>query len=511
MTAAPALVLPALLNLYLALSAGSPRLNGRATSTAPPSPGSTDGGARARPWQFHVAPMQGYTSLSLRRLYRLLSPDAVLWTEMEKAGDLLSLDGSGWERRLGPPPGDGGTILQIGGSDPATVADCVERASGAYGYDGLRGFDLNCGCPSIVSGGSSEYGASLMRKPGLTADIVSAMREAAPSGASVSVKTRIAAFDSADDYASSCAGGFGEEGVEWEEEGKGICYADLKNYISGIGEGADDGGGGADHVVLHARPAVLSGLSPAKNRAVPTLNYNIVSRAAADFPDLRITLNGGVRGMSDLESMLSPTAPAGVKEESRDVESRRPSAVGPCLPGAVASHMAGRWMLRRPLDLARVQSRFLSGTDFSSRSGAVAGSGRSYELKALEDYIESVLRTVSSLKSASNPPLAELLLPIYLVLEQLREDHAFYEDGSRNDGDGCGWTPHLTAEDIKIMYGVISDGMMRLEEFSDGGRSKGKSKVPSRDCLHFKKLSASFKGFVGTKVVNKWKRNRAEL
>ena len=108
--------------------------------------------ALAVPFRVHVAPLQGYTDQHLRALLRPLFPSATLWTEMEKAEDLLA---NGAER-LRHPGERGPLVLQLGGSDPSMLARAV-RTAGIWDE-----FNLNAGCPSIETGGAS-YGASLMR------------------------------------------------------------------------------------------------------------------------------------------------------------------------------------------------------------------------------------------------------------------------------------------------------------------------------------------------------------
>lgn len=356
----------------------------------------------------------------------------------------------------------------------------------------FRGVDLNCGCPSVESGGAATYGASLMRRPELTEELASAVRgavdeswsgrvSAAGRRVEVSVKTRIAAFDSPEEMAEAPPD-LGE-----------ARYAALRDYVERVESG------GADHVILHARPAVLSGLSPSKNRVVPSINYEFVERAAADFPAMRVTMNGGISSLSDLKSVLST-----------DARLNEPGRVEASV-GHVASHMAGRWMLRRPLDLAVVQSRYLD----------VGGDAVAEEVPvtlAVQRYIEYVERAFAS-KAVACPTTSELLLPLYLVVEQLREDYDVYFDSDEGNNDGgIGYDEDrsvaalISAEDMEMIYETVVDALGWMEDGSgSGGGKRKKSKIPSRDAYNFKKLAASFKKIVGTKVANKWKRNRAEL
>ena len=239
--------------------------------------------------QFHVAPMQCYTNAPLRTLFQTLSDNAVLWTEMEKTHDLLN---GSFEKRFGEP-GHKNIVLQLGSNDVSEIHKClVQLEKEGYTFDEVN---LNCGCPSIESGGAASYGASLMKEPTLTRDLLLSI--ASTVDCRVSLKCRTAVVETTE---------------ELERNNEEESYAFLHNYIQHACAA------GIDHLVLHARPAVLSGLSPSKNRLVPQVNYQIVEQIANDFPDIQVTLNGGIRSLSDLESLVS--------RESR-----------------IASYMAGRY------------------------------------------------------------------------------------------------------------------------------------------------------------------------
>lgn len=142
--------------------------------------------------KFHVAPMQCWTNQALRHLFRALSPSAVLWTEMEKIGDVDSREAL--IRRFGNPDEvlEAGVVLQLGGNDPETVRRVLRRAV-EMGYR-FGAVNLNCGCPSVESGGAATFGASLMRQPELTRHLLRAVREEVPPETTVSVKARIGSF-----------------------------------------------------------------------------------------------------------------------------------------------------------------------------------------------------------------------------------------------------------------------------------------------------------------------------
>jgi tRNA-dihydrouridine synthase len=265
----------------------------------------------------------------------------------------------------------------------------------------------------------------------------------------ISVKCRIGVFDDAEQMRP-----LGAEDYDF-----------LKHYITTIHDA------GANHVVLHARPAILSGLSPVKNRIIPTLDYDFVRGIAADFEGkVDITLNGGITSLAQLKSLRS------------DISS------------PISNHMAGRWSLRRPLGLVGVEELLM---DHSSTSLIETNTIRS----ALEDYIDYALTmaTLPSHKQRFTP--ADLCLPLYLAVEQLKDDWD-YDEGDNPSED----PPLLSYDEIESLYDVIQDGITQLQDFSN----KGNKKVKSSSNV-YKQLSSSFKSLAGTKVVNKWKRNRAEL
>ena len=210
-----------------------------------------------------VAPMMDYTDRHCRYLLRLLSPGALLYTEMVTAQALAHGD---VERLLGFDPAEHPVALQLGGSDPALLARAA-RLGADFGYDEIN---LNCGCPSdrVQSG---RFGACLMAEPALVADCVRAMREAVP--VPVTVKCRIG-IDDRDDYAF------------------------LEEFVSRVSEA------GVRTFVVHARKAYLQGLSPKQNREVPPLRYEVPLRLRQERPDLEVILNGGLRSLAQVREWL---------------------------------------------------------------------------------------------------------------------------------------------------------------------------------------------------------------
>src|SRR4029453_12206224 len=153
--------------------------------------------------------------------------------------------------------------LQLGGSDPQQLAHAA-RLGAQWGYDEIN---LNCGCPSErVQTGS--FGACLMREPALVAHCIAAMRDAVPLP--VTVKHRI--------------------GLDADED-----YGFVRDFV-GIVAAA-----GGEVFIVHARNAVLKGLSPKENREIPPLRYEVVRRLKRDFPALTIVLNGGLTDYEAIE------------------------------------------------------------------------------------------------------------------------------------------------------------------------------------------------------------------
>jgi len=225
-----------------------------------PRPDAADGGIDRR---ISVAPMMDYTDRHCRYLLRLLTPGALLYTEMVTAHALVH---GHVERLLGFDPAEHPVALQLGGADPGLLARAA-RLGTEFGYDEIN---LNLGCPSdrVQSG---RFGACLMADPATVVECVRAMRESTPLP--VTVKCRIG-IDELDDY------GF------------------FHHFVSVVRES------GVDVFIVHARKAYLQGLSPKENREIPPLRYEVVHRLARDFPSLVIVLNGGISDWATIEGEL---------------------------------------------------------------------------------------------------------------------------------------------------------------------------------------------------------------
>lgn len=210
-----------------------------------------------------VAPMMDWTDRHCRALHRRISSHALLYTEMVTAPALVR----GGAVHLLDHHGEHPHALQLGGSDPAELAAATKLGADA-GYDEIN---LNCGCPSdrVQSG---TFGAVLMRNAPLVADCVAAM--VAASDKPVTVKCRI--------------------GVD-DQEPREI----LPDFIARVAAA------GASHVIIHARKAWLQGLSPKENRDIPPLDYDLVRDMRAAFPDLGLSINGGISTLEQVAGFLN--------------------------------------------------------------------------------------------------------------------------------------------------------------------------------------------------------------
>ena len=210
-----------------------------------------------------IAPMMDWTDRHCRYFMRLLSPSACLYTEMVTAAALKHGDA---KKLLKFDSSEHPIALQIGGSDPLMMADAAKLGA-AEGYDEIN---INVGCPSdrVQSG---QFGACLMSNPDLVAECVRAMK--AVIAIPVTIKTRIG-IDDLDNYDF------------------------LRVFID------TNVDAGCKTFVVHARKAILAGLSPKENRTVPPLNYERVYQLKQDLPDLTIVLNGGITSVAECRQHL---------------------------------------------------------------------------------------------------------------------------------------------------------------------------------------------------------------
>ena len=212
--------------------------------------------------------MMGRTDRHCRYFLRGFSARMLLYTEMIAAADLLHGDCA---RLLEFDPEEHPVALQLGGCDPEELAAAASRGEQA-GYDEIN---LNCGCPSDRATGG-VYGAYLMQRLETVAACVAAMRAAVR--VPVTVKMRIGVIEGRGRAAIEASHRFGE--AERDE---------LYRFVSGVRDA------GCEAVIVHARKAVLGGLSAQDNREIPPLQYGVVREIKRDFPDLQVVVNGGLR------------------------------------------------------------------------------------------------------------------------------------------------------------------------------------------------------------------------
>jgi tRNA-dihydrouridine synthase A len=211
-----------------------------------------------------IAPMMDWTDRHCRYFLRQVSSRARLYTEMITTGALLHGD---VERHLAFSEEEHPLALQLGGSDPDELARCSKLGE-AYGYDEIN---LNIGCPSErVQKGA--FGACLMAEPRLVAECVDAIRNAV--SLPVTVKHRI--------------------GIDRIEG-----YDFVRDFVASVSNA------GCRTFIVHARNAVLKGLSPKENREIPPLKYDYVYRLKSEFPELEIVINGGITTWADITTHLA--------------------------------------------------------------------------------------------------------------------------------------------------------------------------------------------------------------
>ena len=210
-----------------------------------------------------VAPMMDWTDSLCRRVHRLLSRRALLYTEMVTAPALVFGDRA---KLLDFDATEHPLALQLGGSDPGQLAEAA-RIGADWGYDEIN---LNVGCPSdrVQSG---CFGAVLMTRPELVAECVAAMIAASP--VEVTVKCRIGVDDQ-------------------------IPEEVLPAFIARMREA------GVRRLTIHARKAWLQGLSPRENREIPPLDYPLVQRMKQAFPELHLSINGGIASLDTMREQL---------------------------------------------------------------------------------------------------------------------------------------------------------------------------------------------------------------
>ena len=279
-------------------------------------------------YRFSVAPMMDYTDRHFRVLMRQITRRSLLYSEMVVAQALhharqqtdASQPGGRLERLLGFDPIEHPLALQVGGDDPALLAEAAQLAAD-WGYDEIN---LNVGCPSekVQKG---RFGACLMADPDQVARCVAAMVAASPL--TVTVKHRI--------------------GIDDRDS-----YPELLNFVDTVAAA------GAQRFAVHARKAWLDGLDAKQNRTIPPLRYDLVHQLKRDRPQLTIELNGGLHSLDDCTSHLEtvdgtmvgraaydhPLRWAGVDSQLFGDISRGPTKASTVVRGLIP--YAERWLSR---------------------------------------------------------------------------------------------------------------------------------------------------------------------
>ena len=210
-----------------------------------------------------VAPMMDWTTRDYRFFARLFNPNVVLYTEMVTTGAIIY---GGANRHLDFNKEEYPIVLQLGGSNPQELATCTKMAED-WGYNEVN---LNVGCPSDRVQ-NNKIGACLMAEPDLVAECIHSMQKAV--SIPVTVKHRIGI----DDMQS---------------------YEEMLHFVDTVAAT------GCTHFIVHARIAILQGLSPKENREVPPLRYEDVYRLKQERPHLTIEINGGIKTFTETQQHL---------------------------------------------------------------------------------------------------------------------------------------------------------------------------------------------------------------
>jgi len=310
----------------------------------------------------------------------------------------------------------------------------------------------------------------------------------------VSVKCRIGLRDAAPAGPASC----GEDD-----------YGFLAEFVARISEGGGLEGGG---IVVHARSAVLSGLSPLKNRSVPPLRPDFVHRLARDFPRLPVTLNGGISGIGEAREIASAVAAAAAAAENGSGE------------GVIDGVMLGRAMLERPLDLLLVDPDPLFRVRRSGAFGVIAGgTPRMSPAAVIAEYARYAAGEVSR---CGRSVVGDVTMPLVLVSEQLRESFAYLEDLEFLERGVVGVHPAPSFAETELRDAFIATwkGLEEISAAASGGTGGGEGnkelkgidggsvlmEVAEGGRVPTKKLSKLLKATMGKKVAGKVERNRSE-
>lgn len=270
---------------------------------------------------FSTAPMMDWSDRHCRAFWRQLSKNALLYTEMVTTGALIH---GQRERFLQYNECEHPIALQLGGSDPQQLAQCAALAE-QWGYDEVN---LNVGCPSDRVQ-NNMIGACLMAHPQLVADCIKAMQDAC--NIEVTIKHRIGI----DDLDS---------------------YEHMRDFVATVAAT------GCRSFTVHARKAILQGLSPKENRDIPPLQYDLVYRLKQEFPQLEIIINGGIKTHEDCQQHLQH------------------------LDGV----MLGREAYQNPAILMEVDQRYYTATALNATSETTANGDYATQLSSKDKRIAAV-------------------------------------------------------------------------------------------------------------------------
>ena len=283
---------------------------------------------------FTTAPMMEWSDRHCRHFWRQLTHHAVLYTEMVTTGALIH---GNRERFLEYNDSEHPIALQLGGSNPEALGQCARFAE-EWGYDEVN---LNVGCPSDRVQ-NNMIGACLMAHPQLVADCVKAMKDS--TSIDVTVKHRI--------------------GIDEQDS-----YEQLRDFVGTVADA------GCETFIVHARKAILQGLSPKENREIPPLKYDTVFRLKQEFPQLEILINGGITTHEQIAELM------------------------PHVDGV----MLGREAYHNPSVLAEVDQRYYAAASEHSESPAVID--KAAIVRSLYPYIEQQLSKGATLHHISRHTL----------------------------------------------------------------------------------------------------------
>ena len=434
---------------------------------------------------FHLAPMQCYTNSHFRYFVRLLTEKAILWTEMEKTEDLLRSDKDS-KKRLGHSAEEHPLVLQLGGDDVLAMQRILERETRLYGpFDEIN---INAGCPSIQAGGAN-YGASLMLRADHTRALVETLAHERQQP--VSVKCRIGTY-------------------ALPQQAYNDDYNTLHEFVHSVSKSSC-----LDHIVVHARAAVLAGLSPAKNRNVPPLRYDYVHRLAQEFPSLRVTMNGGLSLKQVLAASSSSSSSINNNDKHCDFISGRNVDV-----------MVGRDALSNILDLWHIdacehvehwhlcnsKAKASNNNNNNNNNNNKKTGKAATRAIAIRRYGEYATR---QLEEDDSIVLAELLLPLVLACEHLRAKVEEEEDEEENRGQAAVHIEEEVEACCQVVEMILGKGRrsgVSSSSSNEGEMRRGEEELATLQDVRgeLKRLSKRMKAAIGVKVMNKIIRNREE-